>query len=168
MVGRKDLISLDLEVEGFEPYKASLSLYITRFTDLRALWPGIAADIGAENKKQIDSQGRHGSTPYEELSPPYAAWKASQVGPKPILIFSGDMFDTLTNPSSSGFVTITRKLDMTIIFRSPYARYHQRGTKKMPARPPMILRRVQGRKYMQAIQEFVFKAPGQSQRRVIL
>ena len=109
MPARPSLLSMDLEVEGFEPYRASLSLYIDRFTDLRALWPEIASDIGAENRQQMESEGQHAGTPYAPLNPVYAAWKRSQVGDKPILFFSGMMKDALTNPKSANFHLASRK-----------------------------------------------------------
>ncbi|RIJ76611.1 hypothetical protein D1871_11095 [Nakamurella silvestris] len=69
------------------------------------------------------------------LSPGYAAYKAARFPGRPILVRTGEMRDSLTHrPFGIDTVGDTRAEFGTA---DPKAKYHQHGTSKMPARPPV-------------------------------
>lgn len=86
------------------------------------------------NKRQFTQQGTaETGGRWAPLSPPYARYKAKRRPGRPILVFDGDLRDSMIRPRAgvwetwdSGFVVGTAV---------DYAIYHQQGTPRMPARP---------------------------------
>ncbi len=73
--------------------------------------------------------GAHGH--WAPLQPKYEAQKRKRWGDKPILQASGAMYDDLTGSSNQGVI---QALSMSYGSSLPYAKFHQTGTSKMPAR----------------------------------
>lgn len=69
---------------------------------------------------------------WKPLSPAYGAWKANRFPGRPTMIRSGNLFRSLTNINAND----TEINDTTASFSSSieYAKFHQYGTSKMPAR----------------------------------
>ncbi len=65
-------------------------------------------------------------SPWPELSPQYALWKANHYPGRPLLVLTGAM--------KRGFFYRATKFGLNIKNNRDYAKYHQTGTWKMPAR----------------------------------
>ena len=104
--------------------------FAAQLVNLRPFWP-IAARIGRGwIKQQLDSEGSWGGDPWEPLSPAYAAWKAVHYPGRPILWAERKLRAAALAPER---VATADTLELRI--NDPKARWHQRGTRKMPARP---------------------------------
>lgn len=67
---------------------------------------------------------------WESLSAKYRAWKMASVGNLPILMYSGKMLSSAeVKPYQTGFS----------VKSTPYGKYNQFGTSRMPSRPWMGL-----------------------------
>lgn len=93
----------------------------------------LADAVLAANAEQFDTEGRGGWAP---LSPAYARRKRAKYGDRPILVASGRLRASLT---TSPDVRRVDRDSMEVGSTVPYGVFHQRGTKRMPARPPVAL-----------------------------
>lgn len=137
---------------------------ITRFgdgvSDYRPIWPLIYGEFQAEVKGQFESQGEQGGQAWAPLSdnPPgrgYASWKQRHYPGQPILVRTGELKASLTDPHAPGAVFEPQPKQMTMGSNVPYAIYHQKGTGKMPARPEIELTEKWKRETMRHIQDFL-------------
>ena len=69
----------------------------------------------------------------------YMLYKKSKVGGAyPLLKFSGKLAASILNSGAAGAVKEISATQLVLGTTIPYAIYHQLGTSKMPARPPII------------------------------
>ena len=82
------------------------------------------------------TKGQSIGTKWKPLSPSYAAWKGRHFPGRPLLVLRGPMKQSLTDESSRNAI-YNRKGGRQLILgtRIKYAKFHQYGTDKMPARP---------------------------------
>lgn len=121
--------------------------------DARPAWNAMADRFAVAERRQFSSEGGYGSGGWAPLSPAYAARKARAYPGKPILERTGKLVGSLTR----------RPFDVEDIHPSymrlgtsvAYARYHQRGTEKMPARPPVALPETERREWVRILQRFI-------------
>lgn len=126
---------LHFEGGGFTPFVLTLERFQHHLGDASTAF-GAMADYQKKvvNARQFEGQGSpEVGGAWSPLSPRYAAWKAKKRPGAPILVFDGKLKNEMTSPGagvyevwSSGF-TVGSDLF--------YAKYHQEGTKHMPARP---------------------------------
>lgn len=122
-----------ITVFNLEPTQRRLSLYGRRVSNFRSLWRKIASDVAFAERFWFSSQGE-GRWP--QLSPQYAAWKARHYPGRPILVREDHLRRSMTLSSQ---LLLRSEFDVAILgSRVGYARFHQTGTRKMPARPPLI------------------------------
>ena len=57
----------------------------------------------------------------------------------PLLVRTGALRDSLTTPGAAGSVEELDGGSLTLGTRLPYAMFHQLGTRRMPARPLIVL-----------------------------
>lgn len=78
---------------------------------------------------------------YTDLSPGYKLQKQKRVGfIYPILRYSGLLEASITNPDDANAINlIVNKTTLILGTKVSYAGFHQFGTKKMPARPPLLV-----------------------------
>ena len=86
--------------------------------------------------KAFTSKGKSIGYDWPNLNKKYAAWKNRHFPNRPLLVLRGHLRDSLTNESSRKMV-FNRAGGRQLIIgtRIKYAKFHQYGTKKMPARP---------------------------------
>lgn len=123
-----------------------------RARDMSEPFATIGGMLALRVKSQFSTQGAAGlGGAWQQLSEPYGSWKESKVPGLPILVgihptggkgqrpqtyaTSGAMRRSLLDPLAT-HVSPHRLLYTP---DSPYAGYHQTGTSKMPARPPVAL-----------------------------
>lgn len=126
-------MSGNITITGDEILAEHLRIMGKRARSMRVPLTKFGARVRRHNRAQFRTRGAAGGTPWAPLSPKYAAYKLSRVGPKPIMRFTDDLWKSLTrNPM--GVQDIGK---MTAEFGTDvdYAEFHQRGTSKMPARP---------------------------------
>ena len=94
---------------------------------------------------------------YAPLSPAYKAWKDANKPGRPILVFSGRLVKSFLDPRSRfmSVKTTRRGSALEISSTVKYARYHQEGTRKMPARPLFIANRETASRFRKILWEQV-------------
>lgn len=121
---------------GQDAVLARLKRMRERASDLRPAWRRVGDLIARYQRVRFRTEGAFPGTPrWAPLTPEYAAWKLATYGPKPILQREGDLIRSLTSrpmdierygPRSAEYGTSV-----------PYAHWHQTGTSRMVARPPL-------------------------------
>lgn len=122
---------LTFKVNGQELWSFELDRFRQRLGDMTPVWEGIADEYAVIWGREFRLEGAW--VRWKPLSPQYRQWKAKNYPGQKILQLSGDLMDSMTN-RPFGVDFIDRKV-MVIGTQLPYADYHQRGTKNMPARP---------------------------------
>lgn len=121
-------------------------------SDLRPLWPPVIEEFYLIETEQFDSEGAAGGERWAPPSDPYAARKAQSFPGAPILQAEGDLRASLTDPEAADAVLQPREDELIIGTRVPYAMAHQRGTSRMPRRPPINFSEAQKRRIQKALQ----------------
>ncbi len=130
---------VSIEVQGEEKLKVALTNMADAIDDLRPYWNEVQQEFYRIEKQAFASEGTSGeSGKWSALSPRYAVVKFKRWGAVPILTASGTLRDSLTS-ETSGSIVRKEKDELTVGSSVPYGRYHQSGTSKMPARPPISL-----------------------------
>lgn len=129
---------------SFDPDRPFFDRVFTRFThdisDLSVPFKEIAAQFYIGERAQFEAEGEHATGAWAPLSPAYAAWKARNFPNKGILRRTDQLFHAATGDTSAGAVLDIKPMQMRMGIdpRSAVAaraRYHQVGTRRMPARP---------------------------------
>lgn len=128
------------------------------FDDLTPIWPDVRDKFWAIEKEQFESEGsKGGSGRWKNLSRRYEQQKIARYGQgKKILEATGELRDALTGPNPGSYYVAGKK---EVAIGTTLARgiYHQRGSDKMPARPPISFSDEQKRSMMKAVQAAMIK-----------
>lgn len=146
---------ITLDVLGTRQVDRTLTRWADALKDARPLWEELAAEFGRANAQQFGSQGA-ASGGWAALSPGYAEWKARHYPGAPILVRTGALMRSLT-ARPYGVERITRD-SLTVGTNIDYAWYHQHGTSRMPARPPVEFTDARRREWVRIIQRHVVQA----------
>lgn len=147
------MIRFSAEVLGVEVLNRGFNRVDQFISDFRNIWPFVTPEIYAINLEQLESQGARGASgKYAPLSPAYAKAKAIQFPGKPILQATGALFESLTSPDAFDSIYRPERDQLTVGTKVPYARAHQTGTGRMPARPPISMNEQSKRRIQKAIQ----------------
>jgi phage gpG-like protein len=131
-------LEFKLEPPGEQPLRRAFVLY-KRIDDLTPAWQRMIPALQDYIARRITSGGTlHNLPPFAPLSPRYARYKAKRYPGAPILVRTGRLFRSLTANTDDTIADIQPD-HLTFGTRVPYALYHQLGTRKMPARPPIKL-----------------------------
>ena len=131
-------LEFKLEPPGEQPLRRAFVLY-KRIDDLTPAWQRMIPALQDYIARRIASGGTlHNLPPFAPLSPRYARYKAKHYPGAPILVRTGRLFRSLTTNTDDTIADIQPD-HFTFGTRVPYALYHQLGTRKMPARPPIKL-----------------------------
>lgn len=97
----------------------------------------VAEAVAMQNRLVFRTEGEfaRGHRPWAPLSPIYAAWKVRMVGNRPILVFSGQLREGLTQRPMNVEIMASEYFEFGTA--DPIAKFHQYGTRHMPARPPV-------------------------------
>lgn len=126
---------------------------IDSLSDLRPLYPEVIREFYAIEREQFESEGAAGASGrWAPLSAGYARSKQASHPDKPILRADDDLFASLTDPEAAGAILRPEPDSLTIGTSVPYAIFHQRGTRHMPARPPISPSETQKRRLQKALQ----------------
>lgn len=116
-----------------EPAIKALQGMLARLKDLRPAWRSVLAYLRRQTVTQFATQGTRSGSPWQPLNPTYAAWKAVRYPGQPILRASDRMFGSLLGSNNEAIEEMQRQ-SFTYGTRTPYARYHQKGTPRMAKR----------------------------------
>jgi phage gpG-like protein len=128
-----------MEIAGQVQMDRGIARFADGVADYRPIWSVIGDDFRAQIARQFASEGTEGGEHWKELSPEYAKWKEAHFQGKPILERTGDLLRSLTVEGDPNAVFIGERKTLAMGSRIPYAVYHQKGRKKMPARPEIQL-----------------------------
>lgn len=106
-----------------------------RTEDVSPAWPGFAGAFADHEASVFDTLGASIGETWSPLSPPYAAWKQKVRPGRPTLVFDGDLRDDLTNLPLR--IEEFSAQEAEVGTDRYYAKFHQYGTRHMPARPPV-------------------------------
>lgn len=134
------------EITGGEEVKKGLAVILDNLKDLTPFWREVWApkyfavvqDLFKTGGAARGTGGKFKGGNWAWLSPKYRAWKAVHYPGAPILVRTGEMRESVrwygTNLGPGGLFDPhpSYVIAGTTI---PYAKYHQTGTKHMPARP---------------------------------
>jgi phage gpG-like protein len=158
-------VRFTMEVEGEVQLDRALSRFGDHLSDMSPFFEVVANMLQDIVGQQFDTEGGRtgGWTP---LSPQYAAYKLSQVGSQPTLVYTGRMRRSLIERGGDNIREITSdSLRWGTSVRSeggfPYPRAHQTGTRKMPQRRIIDLTEDDRRSLMKALQRFFVGDPGE-------
>lgn len=134
-------VKITIDVEGEQAVINAFQKVERGILDLRQLgtWKWVASEFYKVEKAQFGSEGSAGkSGKWKSLTSPYKEIKAKKWGDQPILQASGRLYKSLT-ANGADSVYEESNLELTLGSSLPYAGYHQKGTRKMAARPPISL-----------------------------
>ncbi|AMM44474.1 hypothetical protein BARRETLEMON_12 [Arthrobacter phage BarretLemon] len=142
--------------DGFKAFTLKLDRFDQNIGDAEPAFRAMAEfQTTVVNARQFKQQG----TPetggrWAPLSPPYARWKEKRRPGRPILVFDGDLRDSMTKPNT-GIYEIWDK-GFVVGTALPYATFHQNGTPIMPARPIIgSVRREDVRNFAKILQRWI-------------
>lgn len=133
------VIRIGYEVNGVTRADSRLKGLDLGSRDLTLGFYSVQGELQRQEAEQFASEGAYGSGGWPPLSEDYRLWKERKRPGVPILQFDGDLYRSLTQDSAPGAIREITPLSLTFGTSIPYAKYHQEGTPRMPARPPLIL-----------------------------
>ena len=129
--------SLDLTITA-EPGGTILNRRFTRFvsdlTDLRPVLEEVVDALIETFRDAFRTEGSSSGSSWAPLSEAYRRAKARRYPGRTILIRRGTLYSSLVEGGAGGIREVRSKY-AAIGTAVPYARYHQSGTSRMPARP---------------------------------
>jgi phage gpG-like protein len=128
-----------LEIAGEVQMDRAIARFADGVSDYRPVWAVIEDDFYALVGRQFATEGTEGGTAWPELTAGYAVWKERHYPGKPILQRTGELMASLTSPNAPGAVRVEERKTLTLGTTVPHAIFHQKGTRKMAARPEIRL-----------------------------
>lgn len=121
-----------INILGTQQVSRALSRYAEGIKDFTPAWSRIHQDFVQVEEQQFETQGARGGTPWAPLSPAYAAWKQKYFPGLPILQLTRSMWSQFA--VGTGMLLEIKPLSLHMRPTLDYPIFHQRGTKRMPAR----------------------------------
>lgn len=141
----------EVEVRGM----VGLNALMRTITDVRPAWPAVAAAVRMAMAQNFATESSRGQR-WAPLRTAYLLWKMKHHPGTKILELSGDLRRSLTDSGDVNAIQEETKDELYISSRVPYGRYHQTGTTRMDARPPIALTAAQRFRLGQAVHRTFF------------
>lgn len=129
---------IKIEVDPGDEFNRAVKKTIKEVEDLTIPFTLISKSWFQSNKAifRLKSPGK-----YADLSRNYKNAKKAMVGfVYPILKLHGKLEKSITDPTASGAISlILNKQTLVLGTAVPYAQFHQKGTRFMPARPAVLV-----------------------------
>jgi len=122
---------ISYDVDNDKQFSKALREAFKQVNNLRFPLGEISRDI---YKNSIKNFILKGDGQYPPLSPFYKARKKKVRPRSPILVFDGNLRDSVTRPRDKNTIRQLTKTSLVQGTKLPYARFVQEGTRKMPAR----------------------------------
>lgn len=147
---------LHAEVEGKRQLSRALEIISDNIQDFTPAFEEMEMDFYQTQQRVFLREGSfEGLSAWAALSPRYAAWKRQHFPGRGILELTGELRASLTRPSAPGSIRVINPdwMEIGTKVRTPDGRYnlgllHQRGTSRMPARPPLRLTKNQRKRWV--------------------
>jgi len=152
------MVGLVFRAEGLEDVTLRLDRFRQNMASMYPAFALMAQDVRTQVfGRRFAQQGLDGA-PWAALSPRYAEQKARARPGAPILVYDGDLRDSMTTPTGGIYEPHDR--GFTVGTDVPYAGYHQRGD-GLPARPMVgPLSREDNRRLVKIMQRFIVEGTG--------
>ena len=126
-----------IEVSGFDPIMAKFQDLLKLGGDCRPVFESIASDF-YKGQEALVFSARPGK--FADLRPRTKVMKQKKVGfVYPVLVMTGRLKNSLTKRGGGENVTVLKPTEMSLGTKVPYASLLQEGTRRMTARPPLLL-----------------------------
>lgn len=137
------------DIAGETQYARAFEAMEREADDLSEPLAEIGESVRLSVSEQFRTEGAHGlGSKWKPLNRDYAAWKERQVGPAPMLVFTGTMRDAMLSRSA---ITVTRRRMVYEPDAPDYAPAHQFGEGNLPQRKmvaiPLSVRRTWDRAF---------------------
>jgi phage gpG-like protein len=137
---------VSFEIKGVDEVKKGIAALLEATKDLRPFWRDVFApkyfaivqDLFKTGGASRGTGGRFKGGNWAWLSPKYRIWKAEHYPGQPILVREGTLRESLRwsgNGLGYGGIFEAYPAFAKVGTAVPYAKYHDTGTKHMPARP---------------------------------
>ncbi len=137
-----------------DDYVKDLEGIVARSTDLSPAFTAVARYLMGSVARNFAAEGRPKS--WAALAPITIADRQRKGYPAgPILVRSGRLKDSLTKPGAPGQVLRIGPRSIRYGSSVKYYRYHQYGTRNMPARKMMLLQRQDGSQISRIINTYI-------------
>lgn len=152
---------LTFDVDGDTQVARGFSRFADNVKDLSDAFREIAKDFHESEERQFDTEGGYGAGGWAPLAPSTIESKARRGFPDRILVRTGQLRDSLMGRGPRA-VEVVRPLELRVGTELDYARYHQRGTRRMPARPVIMLPEEQKTRMHKTIHRYLVKQANRS------
>lgn len=139
-------------IDGVKELDRGFSRFAEDVKDLSPAFETISEQFKEMESKQFTTSGGFGGVSWLPLS---AATVLRKPAGLPIMVRTGKLRGALTG--GSGYIKRIKKLSMVLGADIFYASYHQRGTRKMPARLLIKLPESEKMRWMKTIQAYLVK-----------
>lgn len=134
----RSAIDLRLSLPGLPSLSVGLNRLRTGIADWTSFWRDrFAPFFYGQVLRDFVLEGGNSGASWAPLSPEYATWKASRFPNAGILVRSQALRSSLAGPDAPDAIFRPSGTSLEVGTSVPYARYHQTGTSRMPARPPL-------------------------------
>ena len=116
---------ISYSVDNDKRFAKALDSAAKQVKDLRFAMGEISRDIYKTSKQNFILKG---SGKYPPLSEKYAAYKARVRPSRPILVFDGDLRDSVTKATNKDAIRVIGKSSLIQGTKVPYSRYIQEGS----------------------------------------
>jgi phage gpG-like protein len=149
------MLRLTLSIMGQKEFDLLLSRIGERSANLRQPLTEILASMRLWSEKTFRTEGAYPGPRWARLDPTYASRKASKFAGRTILRRSDRLYRSLTRraPGSIGRVSKNRLEYGTSV---EHAFFHQEGTRRMTARPPLRFIERDVRRWIRILQLWAF------------
>lgn len=140
------------KIENDEQFRANLNSAIKSVGDLRFPLGEISRDIFKTTNQNFTLKG---DGKYPSLSKIYKKRKQREVPNAPILVYSGDLRDSVTGTGNSDTIRVIGKQSLLQGTKIKYSSFIQEGTKKMPARKFLFIDDAQTIRFTRIFSDYV-------------
>lgn len=152
-------ITVTIKIEGDQQVLRTFLRFAEDVQHLEEPFNAIANDFYDIENRQFDSEGGYGSGGWAALSDVsegkgYASWKAKHFPGTSILVRWGNLRESLTMMGGYNIRDV-EPLSVTLGTMMPYAKWHQRGTGRMPQRRVIDLTEDDKSRWVKIIQAYL-------------
>lgn len=130
---------MEITLEGMGGVQGILSGLTGAAKDLRPAFRDIHADFLKVEQQAFMSEGTSTGARWAPLNPRYAAWKQHRYPGRTILVGATGRLAKSLGRAGADHRFISSPLEAKMGTGVPYSVFHQTGTRRMPARPPIRL-----------------------------
>lgn len=153
-------VRLEFSVPGVEALRTDVSRFANAISDYTPFWNGPFLEVWTPwIQEAFASEGASTGPRWAPLSPAYAAWKVRRGFSSAALVRTGDLSRSLLQPNVHALgVWRATPNALAVGTTRQAALFHQLGTRRMPARPPIRPTRDFMLQLGKALQKFTAKA----------